>query len=278
MSLLVSAFRERPYLEGGSVTIRENQDVHVSITRDRFVSEARSFSALTLTTLAENLALDELLLTSAEEGLSGEFLRIWEWRQYAVVLGAGCRLAVDVDVDQCKNDGVPIFRRTSGGGTVLLGPGCLCFSLLLNIEAEPALGSIRSSYSWILARVCDALRGIDARIHPAGISDLAIGDRKCSGSAQQRKRKFLLHHASLLYDFDLVLIGQYLHMPSRRPEYRQERTHAQFLTNLAASVTDISTRLRDAWQATNTAVELPLERASILAQDKYLAEKWTQRR
>ena len=31
-----------------------------------------------------------------------------------------------------------------------------------------------------------------------------------SGNAQQRKRSHLLHHGSLLYDFDLKLIGRYL--------------------------------------------------------------------
>ena len=238
----------------------------------------RRFLSMTLPTLAENLALDELLVVGAEKESAGELLRIWEWQQYAVVLGAGCRLEEDVDTARCHADGVPIFRRSSGGGTVLLGPGCLCYSLVLDQESEPALQSIRSSYAWILTKICLALNSVHAGIHQAGISDLAIGERKCSGSAQQRKRRYLLHHGTLLYDFDLPRISRYLRMPARRPEYREGRSHDEFVTNLPADAGRLSTLLREAWQATGVASAVLFERAVALGKDKYLSEEWTRRR
>src|SRR5271165_3148381 len=94
---------------------------------------------LTLPTPAENLALDEALLLRAEDGAGGEVLRLWEWPRPAVVLGAGCRLAEDVDEAACVADGVPILRRSSGGGTVLLGQGCLLFTLVLRHDRDAAL-------------------------------------------------------------------------------------------------------------------------------------------
>src|SRR5690348_8693943 len=100
---------------------------------------------LTLPSPAENLALDEALLLQAEAGQGGEVLRVWEWHHPAVVLGSGCRLAEDVDEPACQADGVPILRRSSGGGTVLLGTGCLLYSLVLNYERSPALTEIRAS-------------------------------------------------------------------------------------------------------------------------------------
>lgn len=242
------------------------------------MKETRRFLALTLPTLAQNLALDELLVVCADEGDGGEILRLWEWPRLAVVLGAGCRLDEDVDSANCQRDGVPILRRSSGGGTVLLGPGCLCFTLILDMELDPALRSIRGSYAWILERMCTALRVLHPDIHPAGISDLAIGDRKCSGSAQQRKRRYLLHHGTLLYDFDFGQVSRYLRMPMRRPEYRESRSHETFLTNLPATSTAISERLREAWHAQLPAASLPLERAARLAEQKYLTEEWIRRR
>src|SRR5204863_255304 len=101
---------------------------------------------LTLHTAQANLALDEALLLDAEEGLSGEVLRLWEWPERAVVLGSACRLGEDVDEFACAAAGVPILRRSSGGGTVLLGAGCLCFSLVLRFDRHPALAEIRPSY------------------------------------------------------------------------------------------------------------------------------------
>src|SRR5580700_11377586 len=92
----------------------------------------------TLPTLAENLALDEALLLDAESG-GPEVLRFWEWPDPAAVLGAGCSLRADIDLDACERDEVPIVRRASGGGAVLLGDGCLIFTLVLRFGRDPSL-------------------------------------------------------------------------------------------------------------------------------------------
>src|SRR2546430_4823585 len=97
------------------------------------------FLDLTLPSAAENLALDEALLLEAEAGRGGEVLRLWEWPTPAVVLGSACVLRDDVDEDACTAGCVPILRRASGGGTVLLGRGCLCCSLVLSMESAPEL-------------------------------------------------------------------------------------------------------------------------------------------
>ena len=55
------------------------------------------FLDVTLPSLPENLALDEALLLEAEAGRGGEVLRLWEWPRPAVVLGAGGRIADDVE-------------------------------------------------------------------------------------------------------------------------------------------------------------------------------------
>src|SRR5436305_5723932 len=106
----------------------------------------------TLPTLAENLALDEALLLQAEAGGS-EVLRLWSWPNLAVVVGAGGRLADEAEVERCASDVVPILRRSSGGGTVLLGPGCLLYSLILSFEREPVLADLLGSYRFILSRL-----------------------------------------------------------------------------------------------------------------------------
>src|SRR5262249_51556743 len=145
----------------------------------------------------------EALLLEAEGGRNGGVLRVWQWPQAAVVLGSGCRLAEDVDEAACRSGGVPILRRSSGGGTVLLRTGCLCYSLVLSYDRSAGLRDIRASYCYILGRMGDALADILPGIVCAGTSDLAAGGRKFSGNSQQRKRSFLLHHGTILYNFDL---------------------------------------------------------------------------
>src|SRR3954468_4590962 len=114
------------------------------------------FVDATLPTLAENLALDEALVLEAEAGRGGEVLRVWEWPRPAVVLGAGGRIADDVDAAACDRDGVPLARRSSGGGRVLVRPGCLLYSLVLRYDRSDDLRDIRRSNRWILNRVIDA--------------------------------------------------------------------------------------------------------------------------
>ncbi len=232
---------------------------------------------LTLSTPAENLALDEALLLHAEAGEGGEVLRLWEWPRPAVVLGAGCRLADDVDEAACRTDGVPVLRRSSGGGTVLLGAGCLLYTLVLDGERAPELAGIRSSYAYILSRVAAAFPEAGG-VEQAGTSDLAAAGRKFSGNAQQRKRRFLLHHGTLLYAFDLSRVGRYLRPPPRQPEYRAGRDHAAFLRNLELPADEIRRRLRAAWGADGAEAEWPAERVRVLTAEKYTSEEWIRRR
>jgi lipoate-protein ligase A len=233
---------------------------------------------LTLPTPAENLALDEALLLEAEVGRGGPVLRFWECPRLAVVLGSGGILRDDVREDACAADGVPILRRSSGGGTVLVGPGCLCYSLVLNVTHTPELSAIRPSYCYILARIKEALGDLLPGIEVAGSSDLMCAGWKFSGNSQQRKREYLLHHGTLLYGFDLSLLDRYLNLPARQPEYRAGRAHGDFVCNLPCSRAKLQRRLQAAWQADGQAPAWPKALVQRLLAEKYLTEGWIRRR
>ncbi len=231
----------------------------------------------TLPTLAQNLALDEALLLDAEAG-GPEVLRLWQWPGPAVVLGAGGRVADDVHAERCRADGVPLGRRSSGGGTVLLGPGCLLYAVVLRLDRDPALGQIPSSYRYVLGRIIAGLAAPGGELDIRGSSDVARLERKVSGNAQQRKRTHLLQHGTLLYAFDAGRVGHYLKAPPRQPEYRERRDHADFLTNLAADVAGLKRALRTAWLAEEEMAGWPAERVQMLVADKYGRDDWVWRR
>ncbi len=233
---------------------------------------------LTPPSAAENLALDEALLLEAEAGRSDEVLRMWEWHEPAVILGAGCRLAEDVNESACQADGVPILRRSSGGGTVLLSAGCLCFSLVLRYNDNSALSEIRPSIRYILGRIRDGLLNIHPCIELEGTSDLAILGQKFSGNSQQRKRRFLLHHGTILFAMDLRLIDNYLRMPGRQPDYRQQREHERFLMNLPSDVETLKRLFIGVWNATGALNHWPKDKTTQLVDSKYSQEEWIRRR
>jgi lipoate-protein ligase A len=233
---------------------------------------------LTLPTLAENLALDEALLLDAESGRGGEVLRVWEWPAYAVVLGAGGKVANDVDTAACAADGVPLARRSSGGGTVLLGPGCLLYSLVLRYDHAPELREIGPAHRWVLGRMVEALTPLVSGITLAGYSDLTAGGRKFSGNSQQRKRDHLLYHGTLLYDFDVPLLGRYLREPPKQPGYRAQRQHGDFVRNLPVGAAELRERLRMEWGAQPIGRAIPSAEVCRLVAEKYGQAEWVYRR
>jgi lipoate---protein ligase len=228
---------------------------------------------LTLPTPAENLALDEALLLEAEAGRGGELLRIWEFPCPAVVLGSSSILREDVLVEPCDADGVPILRRCSGGGTVLLGSGCLVYSFILSYGRAAALGDVTHSYAYTLQRVAQALE-----VERAGSSDLAVDGMKVSGNSQRRLRNYLLHHGTAFYEFDLASVGRYLRQPRRQPVYRADRAHRDFLVNLRLPRAALIRRLREVWEANAVVTEWPRAAVQELAEKKYLTPEWTLRR
>ncbi|MCB9383576.1 MAG: lipoate--protein ligase family protein [Bryobacterales bacterium] len=186
----------------------------------------------------------EALARVERDGADGETLLLWEADSVAAVLPrSGDEEAFLLDPHL---PGAPVLRRHSGGGAVLVGPGCLNYAFALSLEARPALTDVSWSYEDILGRVARALAVPDAR---AEGSDLALGDRKFGGHAQRRTRLALLHHGTILHAFDLALVGQLLREPERRPAYRGARTHEEFLTNLPLSPDAISAALISAAHA-----------------------------
>ena len=235
---------------------------------------------LTLPTPEENLALDEALLNENEEkarrgDVFEEILRFWESPVPFVALGSTGRLSGEVRTDECRRQGISVLRRSSGGGTVLAGPGCLCFSLLLSLDRRPELRDIHGSYRAILTRIatCFAPEGLAHR----GISDLAIGGRKISGNAQRRKSRVLLHHGTLLYDFDVQRMERFLGDPPRQPDYRAGRAHGEFTRNLRLSAAEIKQRLARCWNASKQSSVREIPNLTLLLREKYANRQWIER-
>ncbi|MEI8011222.1 MAG: lipoate--protein ligase family protein [Candidatus Omnitrophota bacterium] len=197
----------------------------------------------------KNLDYDDGLLREAEAGDRGEVLRFWESPSFFAVLGRTCDPDDDLDAAACASAGVAVLRRSSGGGTVLQGPGCLNFSLVLAKARHADMVSIGRSYAFILGRVLKALKacGVDAAFRP--VCDLVAesGEMKFSGNAQRRGRAYVLHHGTILYDFDLALISACLKMPPRMPEYRRGRRHADFVANVGIDIARFKRELAHAW-------------------------------
>jgi lipoate-protein ligase A len=193
------------------------------------------------------LARDWTAFQAIEAGAAGTVCRAWQTPHPIVVVGRHGRVTEDVIEANCELDQVRILRRVSGGGAVVLGPGSMNYSLVFSLVLHPELTGIAASFHLVLRAIVEALDVPGLSIQ--GGTDLVLHGRKVSGSAQRRGRRTLLHHGTLLYDFDPALAVRYLKEPFRRPAYRGRRSHGEFIGNLPLSATTITTRLGVAWQA-----------------------------
>jgi lipoate-protein ligase A len=241
---------------------------------------------LTLPTPAENLACDEALLEWAEEeNPAWEFLRLWESPQPLVVVGRSSRVALEVNADSCRQRNIPILRRSSGGAAIVAGPGCLMYALVLSYKLRPELKDIRRAHAHVLSRFAASLSTTftgKATIAQAGTSDLIytasderpLFARKFSGNSLRARRSHLLYHGTLLYDFDLGLIEACLKLPPRQPDYRGQRSHADFVTNLPLARRALVESVNQAWPTQSDLAVLPATTLVALVADKFGKRQW----
>ena len=224
---------------------------------------------------AQNLALDEALLDEREANSGDGILRFWETATPFVVLGYVCKIADDVNLAECKARDVTILRRSSGGGTILQARGVLNYALILPIENGTPTENLSTTNAFIMQKTRAALQTLTSEeVRIRGITDLALGNHKFCGNAQRRRRHFLLFHGALLLDCDLDLMSALLKSPPRQPEYRGQRPHADFVTNLHWPAPKIKEALREAWQAKNELGAWPQEQVQKLVAEKYARDEW----
>lgn len=236
---------------------------------------------LTLPAPEQNLALDEALLDDAEANEGPETLRFWEPDRRFVVLGYGKKAEEEVFLTHCRADAVPVLRRTSGGGTVLQGPECLNYALILDMQTRPEVRNLLDANRHIMSRHAEALRTLASDVALRGTTDLTTGDQKFMGNAQRRKRRFLLFHGCILLRVDGEAMERYLCMPGDRPDYRKNRSHREFVAPFPASADQVRRTLQAAWKNSTTQTIDPVlewkrlgQAVETLVREKYSRAEW----
>ncbi len=156
--------------------------------------------------------------------------RFFESKKQVVVLSSSNDPALEVNSLACEKKEIPILRRKGGGGTVVLGPGCLI--LTFAFYAKDVFGNSKY-FSMINDLWINALQEhLPVKLSQRGISDICYGEKKVAGTSIFRKKHLLVYQGSMLVDVDLNLIGELLCHPTREPDYRKGRPHSDFLTSL----------------------------------------------
>jgi lipoate-protein ligase A len=163
----------------------------------------------------------------------------------AIVMGISGKVDALVDRNVWEASPVPIIKRFSGGGTVFIDPSTVFITWIFNQADVGVSGCPREIHAWSEKRYQSAFDGLNMRLEE---NDYVIGQRKFGGNAQYITKNRWLHHSSLLYDYDPDNM-RYLLMPAKRPSYRQDRSHDDFLCTLRdyfAAIEDLQTTFLDA--------------------------------
>lgn len=175
-------------------------------------------------TILEQLQIEEALMRADDRN----WCLINSGVSPAIVLGISSKSEQWIDHDRLKSSPIPVIRRFSGGGTVVVDQNTLFVSFICNEGTFPNHPTSKEILTWsggIYSEVFDPL--------PFSVqeNDYAIGDRKVGGNAQYLRKARWLHHSSFLWDFHPERMA-YLRQPPKMPAYRHQRGHFDFLCKM----------------------------------------------
>mmetsp|Transcript_4807 Transcript_4807/g.10347 ORF Transcript_4807/g.10347 Transcript_4807/m.10347 type:complete len:253 (+) Transcript_4807:124-882(+) len=148
----------------------------------------------------------------------------------AIVMGISGKPKELVHVPAVLSSGVQLIKRFSGGGTVVVDQDTIFTTLIMQGESVPGVPPYpQPIMQWSEAFYQSVFGAVgDFKLRE---NDYVFQQRKFGGNAQSITGRRWLHHTSLLWDFDpqrMALLKQ----PARAPEYRQGRTHLDFICRL----------------------------------------------
>lgn len=157
-------------------------------------------------------------------------VKVWIPEQTFIVLGQSNTVEDALHADMIIQYDIPVYKRPSGGQTVVLTPNTIIISVIL-ITTD--FNNPQYYFQMLNQKIIDALQkaGIQ-NLNYKGISDIAIGEKKILGSSIYRRKEKLLYHAVLNVGESADTFEKYLKHPVKEPDYRKGRPHSEFVTSL----------------------------------------------
>ena len=149
------------------------------------------------------------------------------------------------------------------------------YAVVLNYKMNPKIKMLDEAHQFVVQKIQQAISACGVSTNFQGTCDLTIDDRKVSGNALRCKRNWIVYHGTLICEgMDLGLITKCLGIPKRQPEYRQGRSHDDFLTHIPVPAAELGPALVDAWQCQGSLEHWPQNETAALVQSKYSSDSW----
>ncbi|NHZ86963.1 MAG: hypothetical protein GWP19_13990 [Planctomycetia bacterium] len=163
---------------------------------------------------------------------------IWIPDETCIVLGRSNNPGDSLYLENIISDNIPMYKRPSGGETVLLSNKMLVLSITVEQTDFKSGKKYFKDYS---VKFISALESLGIKnLGYKGISDITINDLKILGSSIYQNKSIVFYHAVLNIGESVSLINKYLKHPKREPDYRNNRNHKDFVTSIVNEKYNIS--------------------------------------
>lgn len=165
-----------------------------------------------------NMGLDEAILVSRAAGVVPNTVRLYGWTPSAISIGRFQKLEQEVYLDKCRELGVDVIRRVSGGGTVFHdSEGEVTYCIVARLS-DLGTSDVSRVYSKVYSGIAEALQllGVKSDFNPGNAKNcpnLTVRGKKISGSSQANRGGCVLQHGTLLLRKDLKRMFTLLRVP-----------------------------------------------------------------
>lgn len=175
------------------------------------------------------LAMEEYVAGNIDVLLKGkpskEAFFLWQ-ASPTVIFGRNQVMEAEVNVRYCREHGISLYRRKSGGGCVYSDRGNIMHSF---VTGSTDVGKV---FDWYLDKFSAALRGCGIDARRSGRNDILVGGKKVSGNAFFRMPNSSVLHGTLLYDTDLDVMEHAISPSSAKISSKGVSSVRQHVANL----------------------------------------------
>lgn len=168
------------------------------------------------------LAMEEFVAREIE----GETLFVWRVNP-TVIIGRNQDLEAEVNMDYCREHGVEVVRRKSGGGCVYSDKGNIMISYI------SGRGDVSEVFERYLDMLTSCLRSLGLPAEKSGRNDVLVDGRKVSGNAFHMLPDRSIVHGTLLYSTDFDALETAIRPPVEKLERHGVASVRQRVTNLS---------------------------------------------
>lgn len=144
----------------------------------------------------------------------------------------------EVDLDYCRENQIPVFRREVGGGAVFLDGNQLFFHLILRRDNPIIPKGINAFYKNFLQPVIDIHHQIGIPVKYKPVNDLVVNSRKISGTGVGEIGDCIVFVGNLIVDFDYESMARVLKIPDEKFRDKVKKTIMENLSTIRRELGD----------------------------------------